>query len=525
MFPKGAPTRNLVFALAVVIGIATLLRMFVFLTRGDLWEDEAGLALNVVPQSWADIGRPFIFRQVCPFGFMYLAKLVTLVAGPSEFALRFVPLIAGLTVVPVVAGLAGRVYGWPAALTAAAFATCAPRFVWYSAEFKPYIVDAALGGALLLLGTHVAVHRPTPHRDWLILGVAGAVALWISLPAIFVVGGVGVALAASARLSSARTWAGLIAIAALWIVSAAIHIWLLNAGAEAHGQTSFMTSRWSNYFAPFPPDSLADVRWYVGKLIYAFDDPLGFGPVQAWLDPNSARWVVRPPIQLPARLVALFAFVVGLIILRLRQRAFLVAVAGQLSLVLIASAIERYPIQGRMIMFAAPGLLTIVAVGVAWLTRHPRMTIRVVGAISVLILAYYPALNVAGLVTQERSGREFHALVGDVKTHFRPQDQIYVGADLRWQFTYYAGIEAFAPLVTEGIQFAGDGFELGQPTKTSQVLSTLDNAQRAWILVPTFVPKAGVSLDRYVAAAMNRTHRRTGEWRSRGSVAYLYSPR
>src|SRR5215203_4367575 len=87
---------GLVWASAALIAIGTALRLRQYLFNRSLWFDETLLSLDIVNGTVADLLRPLDSHQASPVGFVLLEKLAVQVAGTSEYALRFAPLVAGV---------------------------------------------------------------------------------------------------------------------------------------------------------------------------------------------------------------------------------------------------------------------------------------------------------------------------------------------------------------------------------------------------------------------------------------------
>src|SRR5437762_11919874 len=81
---------------ALVLGVGVLLRIVVYLTNRTMWLDELSLAGNLVKQRILDFSTPLTNDQLAPFGFLIVQRAIVHVLGESNFALRLVPLAAGI---------------------------------------------------------------------------------------------------------------------------------------------------------------------------------------------------------------------------------------------------------------------------------------------------------------------------------------------------------------------------------------------------------------------------------------------
>ncbi|MBU1878482.1 MAG: glycosyltransferase family 39 protein, partial [Chloroflexi bacterium] len=106
-----------------------------------------------------------------------------LLAGDSEFVLRFLSLFFGVLTVPLLVVVARRLFGPRAGLLAGLLAAAAPLYVWYAQEARMYTLLTFLGllSSYLLLR---ALDRPS-RRIWLAYTLVSALALYTHYFAVF----------------------------------------------------------------------------------------------------------------------------------------------------------------------------------------------------------------------------------------------------------------------------------------------------------------------------------------------------
>ena len=187
---------------AIAFGAA--LRILLYCKNSSLWLDEALLALNIVRRPLRGMFRPLDYNQGAPVGFLLLEKLVTHAFGNVDLSLRLIPLIAGLASLFLfwkVARLYLRLNAVPVAM--ALFALCAP-LILFSSEVKPYSTDVAISLVLLWAGKNMT-ESTLEWRQVLGFGLLGAVAIWFSFPASFVLAGIAAVLVIKAVRQPRRT--------------------------------------------------------------------------------------------------------------------------------------------------------------------------------------------------------------------------------------------------------------------------------------------------------------------------------
>ena len=137
----------------ILIVVGTILRVRQYLFNRSLWMDEAFLSSNIVPRSYGALLEPLNDDQGAPIGFLLIEKLATAAFGNSEYALRLVPLLAGIAALPLFYFAARRIVGRTAALTGLGLLAFSRPGIYYSTEVKRYSVDLAVTVLILLLAS------------------------------------------------------------------------------------------------------------------------------------------------------------------------------------------------------------------------------------------------------------------------------------------------------------------------------------------------------------------------------------
>ena len=334
---------------AVAIGV--VLRIWVLTQRGSLWLDEASLALNVLGRDFAGLLRPLDWGQAAPVGFLWLERALTGLLGTAEWVLRIVPALAGGLTLWLVWEVGRRSVGRLAGALAAAALAGSLIAIRYSAEAKPYATDACVAVALVVFALAV-LERPEALRRWAILGAVGAVAVTLSLPSVFVLAAIGIALAPSA-------WQGRFAIR--FTAVAAGFIWLAVFGLlwalvihESSGG-AYLREYWA------PVMLTVSAPDFVARLIRAVASVVA----------TPLQWTGSVTLSLAMTAV----WVVGLAMLAWRNWRHAVLLAGPFLLAAIASMIGVYPLSDRLAFFAAPLALLTAAVPVGLVVE--RVSTRV----------------------------------------------------------------------------------------------------------------------------------------------------
>ncbi|HEY1601766.1 MAG TPA: hypothetical protein VGG64_19350 [Pirellulales bacterium] len=330
-----------------LLGLGVVLRMGRYLLNFPFWGDELMLVQNYLDRDYADLVKPLTLEQVAPLGFLAIELTAIKLLGFSEWSLRLFAMLSSVASLFLFRDLAARVLGKvPMVLAVGVFAVSYYP-VRHAAECKPYGSD--LAASLLLVWLAVGWWQNPSNRRWLWgLVVAAPLCIAVANPAVFVAGGVSLAMAWPVWQSrDRRAW---FAFAAYNVLMAGTFIVLLRLVTSAQYVTTqkFMLEYWAGGFPPWQP--LALVSWLLS--IHA-------GEMMAY-PVGDDRF---------GSTLSLICFVAGAVVLaRRKDRTLAVMVLAPLGLAFVAAALRRYPYGGaRLSQYYGSLACLTVGLGAAWL--------------------------------------------------------------------------------------------------------------------------------------------------------------
>jgi hypothetical protein len=336
-------------ALIGLVTLGTLLRWLHFLGRPSLSLDEARLALNIGTRTYRGLVHPLGFDQSAPLFYLWAERLATGLFGVNEFALRAVALLAGIGALAVSSRLFERFVSRDSALVGVAILAVAPAMVVYSNEVKQYMLEA-LVAILVILSTLQWLEAPGL-RTGVRLGVVGVVAVWMSGSAVFVLAGVGPAIALGRSERQRVPVRMRVAILAAWALSFSFAYFLIYHAASAN---AYMLRFWGPAFLT-PAPGLGRRFWLAGKdMVWGF--LVGHSGVPAGPDAEVLTAVFG--------CLGLAAVLGGAHRVWKRSGGQLASVLlGPPVVTLLASALGLYPFSQRLVLFTVPLLVALAVAG------------------------------------------------------------------------------------------------------------------------------------------------------------------
>ena len=434
----------------LLVGLGVALRLISYLHNRSLWRDEALLASNIESRSYAELLQPLDNQQAAPVGFLMLERFVVQSLGDSEYALRLIPLLAGIAAVFLLHSVARRSLAPAAVPIALGFFAISEKAVYYSSEVKQYSTDVAVCLALILAAIEIGA-RTITWRNAALFGLAGAVAVWLSHPSVFVLAGAGTALFLSCCWR--RQWLNarfVVAAAAVWVISFTLSY---AAVLRETSHSRFLLTFWDDYggFRPADASVSSQAWWFIDVFVKAFENPAGFD------------WSV------PAAL----AFLLGCASALYFRRSRLLMLAAPIPFVMLAAALRKYPFLDRLLLFLVPSLLLLIAEGIHLAARKTV----VVGFALAALLFVHPMINSAANVTGAHNREDIKPALSYVRNHWQDGDVLYVHYAVKRLFKYYAARTGFA----EGDYFKG-AKKPDEPGDFGQDVDQLRGQKRVWVL-------------------------------------------
>ena len=241
--------------LTVFLAIGLFLRLFRYAVAMPVWGDEAFVGLNIINRGFAALLQPLDYAQVAPPGFLLAERTMYLWFGMGEYAMRFLPMLAGLAALLLFAYWARLLASPNVVVIAVAIMAIGNYPVRYAVELKPYGIDMFASLLLLIPATLYFLRK---RKIWLGLTIILLpFCLAISFPAIFIAGAIGFALLTVARKKD-LVWTAIYAIVA---IGCFLILMKLTVTGQFDANRHAMTTYWSDAFPPTGPRKF--LIWFV----------------------------------------------------------------------------------------------------------------------------------------------------------------------------------------------------------------------------------------------------------------------
>jgi hypothetical protein len=449
----------------VTLGAGLLLRQYI--ASPSLWLDEIAVAKNILDRSvWDLLGSPLAYDQVAPKGFLLVESLAVTALGRSDYVLRLLPFLSSLTALLVFRSVSILILEESAALIAVVlFVTAAPLVV-FASTLKQYSTDIAV--SLVLLWTVLALdpRRLSSSRlRW--AGVVGAIAVWVSQPAVLAVGAMGAALMViwwrEARWRGVRALAPMLGMWAL-SASAATSVALASMTPATH---AYMNQYWAAGFLPLSLPRALALLWPLDQLRALFGNAAGgaFGA-----------------LTYPAPEVFIALTIVGFCILWRKQRRTALLLIAPTGVTLAAAIVHQYPFSDRLILFLLPSFFLAIATSIDGLRRLASRWSQPLGWLTAVLLvapAAYPMLTVPPVYHRE----DIRPVLAHIQAARHSGDGMYVYFGAAPAVSFYGDGYGLAPG-----DYAVGGCHRMQAVRYLEELDTFRGRSRVWVVITHAIP-------------------------------------
>jgi len=488
---SAAATRHIIPGL-ICFGI--ILRTAQYIFNRSLWVDEAMLALNIIDTPFSEILKPLKYNQGAPIGFLAIETLIVQLLGATEYALRLFPFVCGVISLLLFVKVGKHFVESNSVIVALALFAISYKLIFYSSEVKQYSSDVAI--ALLLYAAMVSIHTVGLNLARVFaLGIIGAVALWFSHPATFILAGIGVSLAVCLIYKKDLSQVLLLTIAGvLWTGSFAV---LYFVSLRNLSENAELLNFWRKSFMPLPPRSLADLQWFDDSFIGIFRDTLGLFPAS----------------------IAAVLLLIGCISMAVEKTEKFLLLASPIVITMMASGLHVYPFSGRLLLFAVPSMYFWIGDGVVRVGSLVRENQNLVVTAMLSMLLVPQLLYSSTILVKPYSFEEVRPAIEYMAKRWQPGDILYVYDGAQPTFRFYSGRYGFR----RSEYVFGDGSQ-SLPALQTELLA-FSGYERMWLLFAHIDRKNGIYDDLLFREHLRTSRDMIDSFRSKDAAVYLYKKR
>jgi len=460
-----------------IIASSIVLRLIEYLNNPSLFGDEAAIALPIMNRTFSGLLFPLEGGQSAPFGFLMVEKLIVKLLGPSDYTFRLFPFLCGI-ISPVFFYKIAKHYINPKVIPVAlGLFAVSDRLIYYSATIKQYSSDVAIA-LLLYMATIWIQSRKLTIARFVLFGILGAIVIWFSHPAVFVLAGIGICLALFSFIEKDYTKISRLSITYLfWVAStASLAIFYILYHRESPSYV-FLRNWWAHAFMPFPPLSFTDVEWFFNTFIN-----MGmFSIIGKWWD------MLKPSVslndiglqKLVISIITMLFFYVGCISMCYEKRRNFFILISPMFLALFASGLHIFPFADRVILFLMPVIFLFIAEGAEQISDKIMRNSVINWVILLVIVFVYPLKSAAYHVDHTRSRHgDIRQVVDYIVKNQKIGDLAYFrGVAVPGVCRYYSTVYSIRNTGCSGMLTLDLNDLLND-------LSTLKEKGRVWIIFP-----------------------------------------
>jgi hypothetical protein len=483
----------------VIILSGIVLRLGQYAANRSLWLDEASLALNIVSRSFVELTQPLSRGQAAPLGFLFMQKTVIKILGNRDYILRLFPLVAGIIALLLIYKVADIYIEDASMLVALGLFAVSSPLIYYASEVKQYSSDVLIT-LLLLLVACKWLEAKTNVKYFVALVLAGALSLWMSHPALFIVAGIAFSLALDRLVK--RDWPRLAWLGAAFFVWSASFAVLCFASLRYMAASAFLTGYWSDRFMPMPP--WRDAMWFPKAFATMLVGPSGVS------------------VGRIGSIVFFLVFLIGCFSFFFRNWQKALTLVMPFVFALVASGLHKYPFSDRLLLFILPLAFLLIAEGMrraylAFGKIGPRIAFSIWSALAILLLYDSTCFAVRNL-WQPYMGEDIKPVISYMAQHKLSTDAIYV------YYSTVSGFSYYAPQYSLGASDFISGISSPEePAKYIQDLNKLSSRGRVWFLFSHNCYWCLVNEETYFLSHLDKIGTRVDEFKAPGASVYAYN--
>ena len=449
------------YTLYFFMALAAFTRFAIFLQSRDLFLDEVNVARNLYERSFSSLILPLDYEQFAPPLFLWITKLSTLFFGFSEMALRLFPyfssILSILLLVYLINILLEKKYAiYPLALFAGGY-----LFLHYGTELKQYSSDFMV--TLVLLVAAIKSDGYFREKKFLALWIVlGSFAIWLSMPAIFLLFSIGCYWILRISLSKDyKALAPILVIGGIWLAQFAFYFFFI-----LQDQIS------SDYLQNYHANSFLYVPWKMSSFIHDLKILSG---ILGQAGGFSTLALISNSLLVLLGCFALYQEE------KLRSLLFFLPIAT----LLLAGLIHKYALADRLVLFIFPILFVLMAYGVQMLFQTKNKIFQ--GAIVLLFAVNIYNHQHFNYLFEKLEIQEIHYALDELegKQALKQNDPVWVHNGAVPAFIFYTEM---SPKKKKYELLTNQNLLLSWNANYETLCAELAPGARVWILLTNYFP-------------------------------------
>ncbi len=470
----------------LLLGFAALLRINVYLQNHSVQLDEANLARNIIEKPYSAFFHSLSYQQYAPPFFLIVEKINTELWGTSEYALRLIPLFAGIGSLFVFYALAKKFsINGPVLWFILFILSFSSHHLHYAVEAKQYGSDVFI--ALIMLYLSISEDQNFDRRFFIKWSIIGIIAIWTSMPSVFILSGIGIYFAGLYLKSQRQGKACYILLTGLvWLCAFGLYYFSV---LKADISESYLQSYHRDYFLKLPL-SQQDIRQDVYLLLQLIRSTIGHTAI--------------------AIALGLISITTGVFALYKEGRTTILLLCIPMLSLWIAAALHQYSLIPRLTLFATPVLLLLSGIGLNFLISKMHSPLRY--SLFILMIATASLHRSAKYLFQSYRISDLRAALDRVSLIWEAGDLMYISHETKAAYYYYTALHPGRN--TYPFKQAIIGY-----WKEDDILQRIPSNHRLWTIHSHLLSRVSRQKHERALAILKKQYRIVAQWREPG-VSY-----
>ncbi len=371
--------RNLSYLVYFFILLGIIYRLVLWWMNRGMYIDEANLARNIYERNIWGLTQPLYYEQFAPPLFLFITKINTILFGFDEKVFRLFPLISGIIALFLFVKIARQFISVKSLWYPLALLATGAIYLRYATEFKQYSSDAFISLLLVYTALKLSASKISSFRFIAIWVGLGSFAIWLSMPSVFVLAGVGAYYFAEIiRTKSYKQTYLLIFIALIWLVQFGYYYFDI---LQPQSQSNYLQQFHQWYFLDLLPESFNAFKSHNGLLLKGLFEAMS-GKLLLSLILNIVLYITGVYYTFKTNKNLLFLLLLPIL------------------LTFIASTLKSYSLMDRLMLFYFPLGLLLLGKGIDFIMQKVNAIVIKIPVILLCVFTVFKFNKISYLTTK-----------------------------------------------------------------------------------------------------------------------------